>query len=183
MKKLLLSSVFVAFLFGCQDPISLPEDLKSNIGKEEFVEPETSEYSTYLKPIREYMYHRTQAVLKNDINLLWEQYPDLKNNSDRKTGVNIEKYEIESLNDSFNLLDANFSIESYERIKVKKITENEVIVLVHGSISYLRKDLDESGGEYLIEVYLQKRDNQWTVIKTDEYLEHEYKEWLEEKEK
>ncbi|MCP1143461.1 hypothetical protein [Lysinibacillus endophyticus] len=180
MKKLLAVSSLVVFLCGCSDPISLPEDLKSNLGKEEFVEPETSEYTTYVKSIREYMYYRTQAVLNHDVNLLWDRYPDLKNNIDQKTGINIEKDEIDSMDD---VIDANYSIESYEPIKVKRINEQEVIILVHGSISYVKKDFDEAGGEYLIEVNLQKKSDQWTVVKTDEYLEHEYKEWLEEREK
>lgn len=136
MKKLLAVSSLVVFLCGCSDPISLPEDLKSNLGKEEFVEPETSEYTTYVKSIREYMYYRTQAVLNHDVNLLWDRYPDLKNNIDQKTGINIEKDEIDSMDD---VIDANYSIESYEPIKVKRINEQEVIILVHGSISYVKK--------------------------------------------
>jgi hypothetical protein len=101
------------------------------------------------------MYYKTQAVVNKDINLLWDKYPDLKENIDRKQGVNVETFEVESLNESFDLLDANYNIESYERIKVKTINDNEVIVLVHGSITYLRNDFDESGGEHLIKVFLE----------------------------
>jgi hypothetical protein len=64
---------------------------------------------------------------------------------------------------------------------VKTINENEVIVLVHGSIVYLRNDFDESGGEYLIKVFLKQEDKHWTVVKTDEYTLPEYKEWLNKK--
>lgn len=179
MKKLLAISGLFVFLCGCQDPISLPKDLKSNLGNEEFVELEASEYTTYLKPIREYMYTRTQAVLNHDVNILWEKYPELKNNIDKDKGINIEKDEIDLMK---NVIDANYSIESYEPIKLKKINEQEVIILVHGSISYVKKDFDEAGGEQLIEVYLQKKNDRWTVVKTDVYLEHEYQEWLEKKE-
>ena len=79
------------------------------------------------------------------------------------------------------MLDANYDIESYERIKVKTINENEAIVLVHGSIVYLRNDFDESGGEYLIKVFLEQKDKHWTVVKTDRYTQSEYKEWVNEK--
>ncbi|HHY21163.1 MAG TPA: hypothetical protein GX525_04610, partial [Bacilli bacterium] len=117
---------------------------------------------------------------KNDINILWEKYPSLENNIDRELGVNVEKYEVETLNRSFDLLDANYNIESYERIKVKAIDENEVVVLVHGSIVYLKNDFEESGGECLIEVFLEQKDNHWSVVKTDEYTLPEYKEWIKE---
>ncbi|HHY73624.1 MAG TPA: hypothetical protein GX497_10460 [Bacillus bacterium] len=45
------------------------------------------------------MYYRTQAVIKNDITTLWERYPYLKDNIDRTQGINVEKDEVESLND------------------------------------------------------------------------------------
>ena len=127
------------------------------------------------------MYYRTQAVINNDISIIWEIYPELKKNIDLEKGVNVEKHEVESLNQGFDLLDANYNIESYERIKVNAINDNEVIVLVHGNIVYLRNDFDESGGEYLMKVFLILKDNQWTVVKTDEFTLPEYKEWLEEK--
>ena len=134
-----------------------------------------------MKPVREYMYYRTQAVLNNDIGILWGKYPDLKNNINREQGINVEKYDVESLNRDFDLIDANYNIESYERIKVKTINENEAIVLVHGSIVFLRNDFEESGGEYLIKVFIKQDGKHWTVVKTDEFTLPEYKEWLNEK--
>lgn len=175
--------VLLLSLLGCQQNTILSDDLNSNKDIEGFAEPEPSDWVKYTKPVREYMYRRTQSVINNDINILWEKYPDLKDNIDREQGVNVEKYEIESLNKGFDLLDANYNIESYERIKVKTVNNNEVIVLVHGSIVYLRNDFDASGGEYLIKVFLKQKENQWTVVKTDEYTIPEYKEWVKEKEK
>jgi hypothetical protein len=58
---------------------------------EGFFEPEPSDWGTYIKPVREYLYYRTQSVLKKDIQVLWEKYPLLQNNVDLKTGINIEK--------------------------------------------------------------------------------------------
>ncbi|WP_349408538.1 hypothetical protein [Pseudalkalibacillus sp. SCS-8] len=164
-------------LLGCQEnsPISDEKDVEG------FFEPEPSDWVNYAKIVKEYMYHRTQAVINDDINILFEKYPNLKENIDPEKGINVEKNEVESLNQGFDFVDANYNIESYERIKVKEINDNEVIVLVHGSIVYLRDDFDESGGEYLIKVFLKQNDHQWTVVKTDEYTIPEYKEWLQEK--
>ena len=186
MKNFLISRSIVVVvllsLIGCQQNTILTENLNTNADLEGFVEPEPSDWVKYVKPAREYMYFRTQAVVNKDINILWDKYPDLKDNVDRKQGVNIEKNEVDSLNQSFDLLDANYNNESNERIKVKTINDNEVVVLVHGSIIYLRNDFDESGGELLIKVFLEHKDNNWTVVKTDEYTLPEYKEWMKEKE-
>ncbi|WP_166240306.1 hypothetical protein [Paenibacillus turpanensis] len=198
MKKLLLRGTIVVSLFtlfGCQHSIvpsdnpmleksievaSLSSVVETNQDKERFVEPEPSEWVEYSKLVREYMYHRTQAVLHKDIDILWSKYPELKENMDRETGVNVEKYDVEYFS-RFGLQDANFDIEGYEKIKVSTINDNEKIVLVHGSIVYLKTDFDEAGGEYVIKVFLQKKDQQWTVVKTDEYTIPEYKEWLKQK--
>ncbi|MBO1003989.1 hypothetical protein [Pseudogracilibacillus auburnensis] len=186
MKKLLMGSI-IAFLFsflsGCESNKLLTDNVQAMEDKEGFIDPEPSDWARYIKPVREYMYHRTQAVINNDIDILWKKYPDLKDHIDFKQGVNVEKYEVESLNESFDLLDANYNVESYEQIKVKTINDQEVIVLFHGSIVYVRNDFDESGGEHLIKVFLEQKGNHWTVVKTDEYTLPEYKEWFEENKK
>lgn len=178
MKIYLLGSLIVILLLsliGCQQNTALSDDVNSSKDIESFVEPEPSDWVEYIKPVRQYMYHRTQAVINNDINILWNKYPKLKENIDRENGVNVEKDEVETLNQGFNMLDANYNIESYERIKVNPISDNEVIVLVNGSIVYLRNDFEESGGEYLIKIFLKEKENQWTVVKTDEYTLPQYK--------
>lgn len=38
-------------------------------------------------------------------------------------------------------------------------------------------------GGILIKIFLEQKDNQWTVVKTDEYTLPEYKEWVKEKAK
>lgn len=180
MKGFLLSIMIVVLftLLGCQHNTIPAGSLDTKADLEGFVEPEPAEWVKYSKPIREYMYYRTQAVVHNNLNLLWTQYPDLEDHYDLDKGINIERNEVESLNQGFNLLDANYNIEQYERIKVKTFSEDEVVVLVHGSIHYLRDDFEESGGEYLIKIFLMQEDNDWTVQKTDEYTLPEYKEWL-----
>lgn len=184
MRNFILGSLLVVILLsllGCQQTTIETENLNTT-DIEGFIEPEQSDWVKYINPVRKYMYYRTQAVINNDINILWDKYPNLKDDIDREQGVNVEKDELKTLNESFELIDANFNIESYERIKVKTINENEVIVLLHGSILYLRSDFDVSGGELLIKVFLENKDDDWKVVKTDEYTLPEYKKWLKEKE-
>lgn len=185
MKQVILGSiaaVFLISLLGCQPDTTQSDQLTGSEDRNGFVDLEPSEWVKYIKPVTEYMYYRTQAVVNNDINILWNMYPDLKGNMDLKQGINVEKMEVESLNQHFDLLDANYNLESNERIKVKTINDIQGIVLVHGSTTYLRNDFDLSGGEYLIELHIEQIDNRWKVIKTDEYTLPEYKDWLKEKE-
>jgi hypothetical protein len=153
------------------------EELK--VDSEGFVEPDSSDWVEYIKPVREYFYYRTGAVLQNDIQVLWNQYPKLKEDIDVEKGINVEKFEVETLNESFKLIDANFNEQRNEQIKIKEISEREVVVLVHGGIAYLRNDFEESGGEILIKLSLEKEGGRWMIVKTDEYTLPEFKEWIE----
>ncbi|MGC6586500.1 hypothetical protein ACPV3A_16230 [Paenibacillus sp. Dod16] len=184
MILLLRTIIIVLFvsLIGCQQNTSSTENLTAESDLAGFVEPEPSDWVKYITPVREYMYYRTQAVVNKDIHILWDHYPDLKENVDLKLGINIEKNEVESLNQHVHLLDANYNIEGYERMKVKTISDHKVEVLIHASIVYMRDDFDESGGEHLIKLYLEHKNNHWAVVKTDEYTLPEYKEWMKEKE-
>lgn len=121
------------------------------------------------------MYYRTQATVNKDINLLWDKYPDLQENMDQKKGINIEKFEVEFYEDNFDLLDANYHIENRGKIKAKMVNDTEVIILVHGTIEYIRNDFDLSGEEHLIKVYLKQKGGFWTVVKTDEHTLSELK--------
>ncbi|NSL51653.1 hypothetical protein [Calidifontibacillus erzurumensis] len=184
MKKFQIGIIFFLFsylLVGCQQTLTTQNELDTNDHVEGFVEPEPSDWVEYSKPVREYMYYRTQAVIKNDINILWKRYPELKKTINVEEGINLEKNEVETLNNGFKVLDANYDIENYERIKVKKIDENEMIVLVHGSLLYLLDDFEETGGEYLMKVFLKRNGEQWDVVKTDEYTLLEYKKWIKQK--
>jgi hypothetical protein len=150
----------------------------ANPDREHFAEPEPSDWVEYMKPLREYMYYRTQAVLNNEIRILWNRYPELQNHVDLTQGINAEQQGVNNLNDSFRLLDANFDVEGYDRIKVKKLSDREVVVLVHGSIQFLRDDDEVTGGELLLEIHLKQEAGRWNVTKTDEYTLPEYKEWI-----
>ncbi|MFX3636917.1 MAG: hypothetical protein ACE3L7_29955 [Candidatus Pristimantibacillus sp.] len=178
MKDFLIGSMVVVILLsllGCQQNINQTEKLISKEEIQGFFELESSDWAKYLKPVTEYMYYRTQATVNKDINLLWNKYPDLKENIDQKQGINIEKFEVDFFKESFDLLDANFNIEKYGKIKVKNVNDTEVIVLVHGSVEYIRNDFDISGGEHLIKVFLKQKENYWQVVKTDEHTLSELK--------
>ncbi|MGF7047462.1 putative lipoprotein NlpE involved in copper resistance [Paenibacillus sp. DS2015] len=186
MKKsfliIILILVVTMALLGCntQQHNQLNEkqvQQKSETDTEGFIEPEPSEWVKYIKPVREYLHYRTQSVVNGDITMLWKRYPQLEGNVDRNKGINSEQYEDGNIL-SGSFIDANFSEESHGRIKVKTMNEHEVIILVHGGIVYLKDDFDESGGEFLIKLFLEKKDNQWNVVKTDEYTLPEYKEWI-----
>ncbi|MFC0189482.1 hypothetical protein ACFFJY_14355 [Fictibacillus aquaticus] len=181
MKKILFTSLLAVSFLSLSGYQLYEKRAKASEDMKGFIEPEPSGWVDYSKSLNEYMYYRTQAVVKNDIHILWDQYPALKDNIDLRQGVNGEKMEVDSLNEGLDLIDANYDIESYERIKVKTINENEVIALVHGSIIYTINDFGSSGGEYLIKVFLEKKDNQWIVVKTDEYTISEYKDWVKNK--
>ena len=62
-------------LSGCESGI---EEVKAKQDPDGFFEPEAGEWVEYIKPLREYMYLRTKAVLQDDIDLLWDRFPDLK---------------------------------------------------------------------------------------------------------
>ncbi|WP_156136569.1 hypothetical protein [Bacillus badius] len=187
MMKSYLSGIIlimmICSLFGCQQ---YTEDTAGQNREETdkgFAEPEPSDWIKYNKLILQYMYYRTQAVQQNDITVLWNKYPDLKVNDDPQKGINVEKEEVESLNNGRKWIDANYSIESHERMKVKTVNEEEAIVLVHGGINYISNDFDKAGGEVLIEISLKLKNNHWTVVQTDEYTELEYKEWMQKQAK
>lgn len=180
-----LSILLLSFILaGCQpDQANLADrqqQVQPESGSKEFIEPEPGEWVKYIKIVREYMHYRTKAVVNRDVEILWERYPDLKTNIDPKTGQNSEKEKVDSLR-GFTLIDANFSEESRERIKVKTVSETKAIVLVHGGVGYVKSDFEEAGGELLIKLFLERKGNQWTVVKTDEYTEAEYKEWMKKK--
>lgn len=173
--------ILISILFiGFQQKFARTEYSEPEGDSDGFVEPEPSDWAEYIKPIREYMYYRTQAVINKDINILWNRYPALKENINLEEGINAEKQEVESLNKKFNLLDANYNIEGYERLKVKVLHENEAVVFVHGNIVYLRDDFEESGSEYFMEIFLKRDGDSWNVVKTEEYTLPEYKAWLKE---
>lgn len=170
----LLTVFLVMFLIGCQ-PSAENETRSLEAADDGFVEAESSDREQFLKMVTAYLHYRTQAVLNNDIDVLWDQYPYLQEGIDRERGINAEKFEVASLNTNREWVDANFDPERYGRIRVNKTGADAAIVRMHGSILYVSRDFGESGGEYVIDIHLQKKDHAWTVVKTDEFTLPEYK--------
>lgn len=179
LRYIVIAIAAVMLFIGFQQKFATWNDFPKKTTVEGFVEAEPSEWEKYARPVREYMYYRTQAVINNDIHILWNQYPKLKENINIEERINVEKYEVEFFNQEGKVLDANFDIEKYDRLQVKKINENEAAVLVHASLVYLADNFEEFGGERLIEIYLQRSGTSWEVVKTDEYTEEEYQKLLE----
>ncbi|MBB3112775.1 hypothetical protein FHS18_004877 [Paenibacillus phyllosphaerae] len=175
-----MSIVLFALLLmtGCSEvspsPISESVDAKAEL--------DLSHEEELRSIAREYMHYRTQAVLNRDMSILWSKYPALQEGMDRSLGINTERDQMKAMQ-QLDPIDANFDIESYGRIQVESIDESEIIIQVHGSMTYLRSDFMESGGEYLMKLHAQRKEDRWVVVKTDEYTLPEYKEWLKNKEK
>ncbi|NMO97050.1 hypothetical protein [Paenibacillus lemnae] len=142
-----------------------------------FTEPSSAEWVEYSRAVREYFYYRSQAVLHDDMELLMNRYPDLREGEIADRGINMYK-NLTHHPSSDQLIHVNFDIEDRNRIGVHHAENGEIILQVHGMIEYVHKDFETSGSELLINLYLKKEGDDWTVTKTDEYLDAEYKEWV-----
>lgn len=168
------------FLFGCQQSHTQSGNMFSEINLEDFEEPEPSEWMEYTKALHAYMYYRTQAVIEEDTEILTNQYPDLKSQSGDEEGLNSEINEAKFLNQTSNVIDANYDIEYYNRIKRKTIADDEVSILLHGNLIYLDDDFESSGGEIVMLVHLNNEENQWRVNKTQTFSIDAYKDNIAE---
>ena len=72
MRKINLGFIMIVILstlLGCEQNTNQTDNSNEVI---DFFEPESSDWVNFMKPVREYMYYRTQAVLNNDIDILWK---------------------------------------------------------------------------------------------------------------
>lgn len=182
MKKLLVTlfSACLIFAAGCSAAKMQSKNRTDTLKIDEgFIEPEPSEWTVYHEVLTEYFHYRTQSVIKRDIDVLHDRYPSLSENISIEEGINIEENELNSYNEGIIVIDANYSIEQYDRLKVREISSDEVVLLVHGSNLYVTEGFGESGGEFLMELYLTKDKGKWEITKTDEYTISEYHAWLD----
>lgn len=142
-----------------------------------FKEPDTTHYVDVLPIVQEYLYLRKQAVLTGSVDVLWQRFPGLKQGVDKPKGINAE----ETMLYGYRLLkpiDGNINAEYYERLKLKDM-DTTPQVLLHGMELYTFKDenghFSQSGGEFVIALYLERQNGKWTVIKTDEVTPEEFK--------
>lgn len=72
-----------------------------------------------------------------------------------------------------DVIDGNVQPEAYARFRVQE-DGDKAVVLVNGTELYVRKDFSESGGQVQLLLFLERRNDVWTVVRTDETTEAEY---------
>ncbi len=135
-----------------------------------FAEPDPETWVMLMKPVREYLYYRKQAVISGDPQILWDRYPAMAFGRDPAHGIDNEAFMIGNFQ-ALKPFDGNIAPEAYDRIRVVLGEDGTAQVLVHGMELYLYVDpaggFDESGGEFKLVLFLFSRDDQaWTVCKT-----------------
>jgi hypothetical protein len=133
-----------------------------------FTDPNPETWVMLMPAVREYLYYRKKAVIAGNVEVLWEQYPELKVGADFSKGINAEEFFINNMQ-GLKPFDGNIFPEYYERMKVNILGETAE-VLVHWLELYLYVDetgrFEDSGGEFRVIIFLRHQDNQWTVYKT-----------------
>jgi hypothetical protein len=118
--------------------------------------------------VLEYLYYRKKAVLTGDVGVLWAQYPDLREDVNIIEGVNREEFFVNNMQ-GLNFFDGNILPDAYERMRFKMI-DKTMMVRMHGLELYLFTNesgqFQESGGEFLLILYLRVQNGRWTVYKT-----------------
>jgi hypothetical protein len=133
-----------------------------------FIDPNPETWVMLMPAVREYLYYRKKAVIAGNVEVLWEQYPELKVGSDFSQGINAEEFFINNMQ-GLRPFDGDIFPEYYEQMKVNVLGESAE-VLIHGMELYLYIDetgkFEDSGSEFRIIIFLRHQDNQWTVYKT-----------------
>lgn len=169
--------IFISSLAACISPpiqstVSAESTSISQLG---FVEPDPEMFSKISPPLVEYFYHKKQAMIAGNPEILWSHYPDLQRNTNIQNGINIEGWLIENYR-SLTLIDGNIMLEYYERLKVRK-NDGQIEVFIHGMELYTfvsEGGFQESGGEFKLFITFTEKDEKLTVIKTDEVTMSEW---------
>ncbi|MDB4897782.1 MAG: exported protein of unknown function [Firmicutes bacterium] len=148
-------------------PVGAPAGLQA-ITPEQFVQ--------FHPVVNRYFYYRKQAVIAQDVAILHREYPDLKQGTDVRAGINAESDTIAQYK-GLAVIDGNVEPEHYARFLVRE-DGNNAVLLVNGLEMYLRKDFGESGGQLQLLLFLEYRSGVWTVVKTDETTLAEYHQGL-----
>jgi hypothetical protein len=125
------------------------------------------------KPIvNRYFGYRKKAVVAGDVEILWQEYPALKQGMDKRAAINAES-DVVAQYRGLEVIDGSIEPEHYARL-MARVDGDKAVVLVNGMEYFLRKGSDYSGGQLQILLYLERRDSVWTVMKTDETTLAEY---------
>jgi len=143
----------------------------------EFSKPDPEIYVELMPVIREYFYYRKQAVLKSEMDVLYDRYPALETDINIDQGINIEASQVHHMQ-SLAPFDGDIFPEYYEKIRVWE-EEDEVQFLVHGMALYLFMNpeglFSESEGEFMMVIYAKYQGGNWQISKTDEVTLGEWK--------
>ena len=144
---------------------------------QDFTHPEPDIYVKLMPIVREYFYYRKGAVLSGDLATFYLRYPELEKGINLDSGINFEAHLVESLQ-SLHPFDGDIHPEYYEKIKVKDLRADPQI-LVHGMELYLWQDADgtfnETGGEFILVLLLQEKEDIWQIVQTNEVTLAEWK--------
>jgi hypothetical protein len=132
----------------------------------------TPEQLVAFRPVvRRYFYYRKQVVITGDVTILHREYPDLKQATDVRAGINAEPNLVTAW--GRDIVDGNVELEHYARFLVRQ-DGDKAVLLINGLEEYLHKNFTDSGGQLQLLLFLERRDGLWTVVKTDETTLAEY---------
>jgi hypothetical protein len=130
------------------------------------------QFAQFQPVVNRYFYYRKQAVIAQDVAILHWEYPDLKQRTDVRAGINAESDTIARYK-GLAVIDGNVEPEHYARFLVRE-DGNSAVLLVNGSEMYLRNEFGDSGGQLQLLLFLERRSGVWTIVKTDETTLAEY---------
>lgn len=126
--------------------------------------------------VNEYFHLRKLAIMAGDVEILWSRFPQLRTGEDLPRGVNVEARRARYADGARSLADVIFDLDRYERMRVT-VEGDEAVVRVHGLERYVEQDFsDGSAGEFVIDLYLRRDSERWSVVRTDEMTIGEYHE-------
>jgi len=131
-----------------------------------------TQFAAFEPVVNRYFYFRKQAVVQQNADALYREFPDLAQGTDKAAMVNAES-DVVARYRGMDVIDGNVQPEHYARFLVRE-DGDKAAVLVNGMELYLRKDFGKSGGQLQLLLFLERRGGAWTVVRTDETTVAEY---------
>ena len=121
--------------------------------------------------VEEYFAFRRLAIMRHDAEIVWARYPELRSGMDRERGVNVEALAV-TTSASSDLTDLLYDLEAYAPLAAA-LRDGDGVVRVHGTELYESRRGD-SGGEFVLDLFMHDDGDRWTVTKSDEMTLSEY---------
>lgn len=126
--------------------------------------------------VNEYFHYRKLAVVARDAEILWTRFPELRRGEDLATGINTEGWLAMRSDTARSLADVVYDLDRYDRVRMRTVGD-DVVVRVHGLERYIQADFSNgTAGEFILDLYLRRQQENWTVVKTDEMTLAEFHE-------